>query len=147
MTTTQHTERLSRAEADIVVRQLAGEFHNRHSVENRDSEDSLFRDFARKLAWQIGGDDSRDFRDYLVDVLTAFENLMDIYWGSQPHDRRDRYESDLNTAVNGALGAAGIEAGYINRYGDDVAPGLQRTPAGGLIDRARFDALAKRIAA
>lgn len=118
MTTTQLTEpvRLTRTEADIVVRQLAGEYHNRHGVDNS----GRLEYFAEKLSWQIGGDNTRDFRDYLVDALRAFENLMDIYWGDQPHDRRDQYESDLNMAVNGALDAAGFPAGMILRYGPQV---------------------------
>ena len=120
MTTTQHTEPLNRVEADIVVRQLAGEFHNQHGVENGDvdPENSAFRDFTRKLAWQIGGNDTRDFRDYIVEALEAFEGLMDIYWGDQPHDRRDAYEGSLNVAVDGALTAAGLGATGILRYGD-----------------------------
>lgn len=120
MTITQHTEPLNRIEADIVVRQLTGEFHNQHGVDNRevDPENSVFRDFCRKLAWQIGGDDTRDFRDYIVDALHAFEGLMDIYWGDQPHDRRDAYEGSLNVAVNSALSAAGLGATGILRYGD-----------------------------
>ncbi|MFF2822655.1 hypothetical protein ACFVRV_06330 [Arthrobacter koreensis] len=114
MTITQHTERLSRAEADIVVRQLTGEYHHQHGIDNNEH----FDDFARRLAWQIGGDNTRDFRDYLVEALEAFENLMDIYWGDQPHALRDRYEADLNTAVNGALDAAGARSGVINRSGE-----------------------------
>lgn len=118
MTTIQHTEPLNRIEADIVVRQLTGEFHNRHGVDNDQHEDSGFRYFCRKLAWQIGGSDTADFRDYVVDALHAFEGLMDIYWGDQPHDRRDAYEGSLNVAVSGALGAAGLGATGILRYGD-----------------------------
>ena len=117
MTITQHTEPLNPVEADIVVRQLTGEFHNRHGVDNDVTEDSRFRDFCRKLAWQIGGNDTVDFRDYIVDALHAFEGLMDIYWGDQPHDRREAYEGSLNVAVNGALGAAGLGATGILRYG------------------------------
>lgn len=115
MTTTNSTEpvRLTRTEADIVVRQLTGEYHNRHGVDNS----GRLEYFAAKLSWQIGGDNTRDFRDYLVDTLRAFENLMDIYWNDQPHERRDQYESDLNVAVNGALDAAGFPAGMILRYG------------------------------
>ena len=129
MTTTQLTEpvRLSRTEADIVVRQLTGEYHNRHGVDLQEVQepgsmegDLVFRDFVARLAADIGGDNTRDFRDYLVDALRAFENLMDIYWGDQPHDRRDQYESDLNMAVNGALDAAGFPAGMILRYGPQV---------------------------
>lgn len=125
MTITQHIEPLNRVEADIVVRQLTGEFHNQHGVDNREvseqgakEEDLVFRDFCRKLAWQIGGDDTRDFRDYIVDALHAFEGLMDIYWGDQPHDRREAYEGSLNVAVNSALSAAGLGATGILRYGD-----------------------------
>ncbi|MFJ7748677.1 hypothetical protein ACIQXM_01825 [Arthrobacter sp. NPDC097144] len=120
MTTIQHTEPLNRVEADVVVRQLTGEFHNQYGVENGevDPENSVFRDFTRKLSWQIGGNDTRDFRDYIVDALHAFEGLMDIYWGDQPHDRREAYEGSLNVAVNGALSAAGLGATGILRYGD-----------------------------
>lgn len=144
MTTTQHTEPLNRIEADIVVRQLTGEFHNQHGVENRevDLENSVFRDFTRKLAWQIGRNDTREFRDYIVDALTAFENLMDIYWGTQPYDRRDQYESDLNVAVHGALSAADLDSAPIIRSGEQ-REGLQQQPSGLLIDRARFSAAAR----
>lgn len=114
MTTTKHTEQLSRDEADIVVRQLAGTYHHNHGVDNT----GRLTYFAESLAWQIGGENNRDFRDHLVDVLRAFENLMDIYWGDQPHGRRDEYEDDLNTAVNGALDAAGFPAGPIHRFGE-----------------------------
>lgn len=115
MTITQHTERLSRAEADIVVRHLAGEFHNQHGVENREP---LFDDFTAKLAWQIGGENNRSFRASVLEVLEAYEGLMDIYWGDQPHHRRGQYESALNVAVNGALDAAGARSGVINRSGE-----------------------------
>lgn len=121
MTITQHTERLCRAEADIVVRQLTGEYHHQHGVDNNEH----FDDFVRKLAWQIGCDNTRDFRDYLVEALEAFENLMDIYWGDQPHELRDRYEANLNTAVNGALDAAGARSGVINRSGEQRPLALQ----------------------
>lgn len=114
MTITQHTEQLSRDEADIVVRQLTGTYHHNHGVDNT----GRLTYFAESLAWKIGGGNARDFRDYLLDVLQAFENLMDIYWGDQPHDRRDRYEADLNAAVNGALDAAGFPAGPIHRFGE-----------------------------
>jgi hypothetical protein len=149
MTTTQHTEPLNRIEADIVVRQLTGEFHNQHGVDNDQLEDSTFRDFCRKLAWQIGGSDTVDFRDYVVDVLHAFEGLMDIYWGDQPHDRRDAYEGSLNVAVNGALVSAGLESAHINRSGDqrEAGTGLQLTPSGTFMDPARFSAMAKSLAA
>ena len=146
MTTSQHTERLNPVEADIVVRQLTGEFHNRHGVDNDVTEDSRFRDFCRKLAWQIGGNDTVDFRDYIVDALHAFEGLMDIYWGDQPHDRRDAYEGSLNVAVNGALCAAGIRSAHINRRGEQ-REGLQPQPSGLHIDRARFSAAAHQISA
>ena len=122
MTTTNSTEsvRLTRTEADIVVRQLTGEYHNRHGVDNS----GRLEYFASKLSWQIGADNTRDFRDYLVDVLRAFDGLMDIYWGDQPHDRRDQYESDLNVAVNGALDAAGFPAGMILRSGEQLPVAL-----------------------
>lgn len=115
MTITQHTERLSRAEADIVVRHLAGEYHNQHGMENRDP---LFDEFTAKLAWQIGGENNRSFRASVLEVLEAYEGLMDIYWGDQPHDRRHQYESDLNVAVNEALSAAGVEGSWVNRSGE-----------------------------
>ena len=143
MTTIQHTEPLNRVEADIVVRQLTGEFHNKHGIENGevDPENSVFRDFTRKLAWQIGGRDTVDFRDYIVDALHAFEGLMDIYWGDKPHDHRDAYEGSLNVAVDGALTAAGLKSAHINRYGEQ-SEGLQPQPSGLLIDRKRFSAAA-----
>ena len=114
MTTTQHTEQLPRAEADIVVRQLTGTYHHNHGVDNT----GRLEYFAESLASMVGGENTRGFRDHLVDVLRAFENLMDIYWGDQPHDRRDAYEADLNAAVNGALDAAGFPPGLINRFGE-----------------------------
>lgn len=123
MTITHSTEpvRLNRAEADIVVRQLASEYHNQHGVEN---QDPWFMDFTAKLAWQIGGENNRSFRASVLEVLEAYEGLMDIYWGDQPHDLRDQYESDLNVAVNGALSAAGVEGSWVNRSGEqcEAAP-------------------------
>lgn len=123
MTITHSTEpvRLNRPEADIVVRQLAGEFHNQYGVQN---QDPWFTDFTAKLAWQIGGENNRSFRASILEVLEAFDGLMDIYWGDQPHDRRDGYESALNSAVNEALSAAGIDGHWINRSGEqrEAAP-------------------------
>lgn len=120
MTVIQHTEPLNRVEADIVVRQLTGEFHNQHGVRivKADPDDSVFRDFARKLAWQIGGQDTVDFRDYVVDALHAYDGLMDIIWGDRSHRQRGGLESALNVAVHGALVSAGINAGHINRHGE-----------------------------
>ena len=113
MTITQHTEapRLSRNEADIVVRQLAGEYHNQYGLDNTERLD----DFARKLSWQVG---AAVTTGHLADVLTAIDNLMDIYWGDQPHECRDQYESDLNMAVNAALDAAGVNGCWILRAGE-----------------------------
>lgn len=148
MTTIQHTERLNRIEADIVVRQITGEFHNRHGVK-AGPDSPLFRDFCRKLAWQIGGDDTVDFRDYIVDALHAYDGLMDIIWGDQPHGRREAYEGSLNVAVSGALGAAGLGATGIRRHGDqrDLGTGLHLLPTGLLVDPVRFSAMAKSLAA
>ena len=143
MTTTQHTERLTRAEADIVVRQLAGRYYDRHGVDNT----GRLNYFSAQLAWQIGGEDSEQFRTFLVDALIAFEGLTDVHNNDQPHDRLDRYESELNTAVNHALNAAGAADGWINRDGEQSETGLQPTPYGGMEDRAGFAALAKRVAA
>lgn len=118
----ERTDHLTRNEADIVVRQLVGRYYDDRGIDNTEIEepgalegDTAFRNFARRLAYQIIGLDTRDFRDYLVDALRAFEGIVAVEQNDQPHDLQDRYEEALNLAVNGALDAADLDGSWIIR--------------------------------
>lgn len=125
---TEYTEHLTRNEADIVVRQLVGRYYDSHGIENREVEepgalegDTVFRNFARRLAGQINGLDTRDFREYLVDALIAFEGITAVEQNDRPRKCLDGYESDLNMAVNGALDASDLNGSWIIRNGTQAA--------------------------
>ena len=108
--------KLTRDHADLTVRNLTGRYHERYGVDNTERLD----DFAAKLAWQTGGNNTQDFRDYLVDALIAFEGLAGVYAGDLPLVHDD-FESDLNCAVNRALDVAGINGLWILRSATAVA--------------------------
>ena len=108
---TKHIERLTRYEADIVVRQLTGRYYDKHGFDNGER----FDDFAAKLAWQIGGNNSVDFRDYLLDALTELHSLAVVYGDNLSTELREWHESELNVSVSHTLDAAHI-AGDAPRY-------------------------------
>ena len=137
---TKHIDRLTRPEADIVVRQLTGRYFDKYGFDNTER----FDDFAAKLAWQIGGKNTVDFRDYLEEALSDLHGMASVRGSDLPNEYRDQYEADFNISVHNALSAANIPGLMIRRY--TVPYGLQLTPGGGLIDPAGFDALARAIA-
>ena len=114
---TKHIERLTRYEADIVVRQLAGRYFDKYEVDNG----ARFTDFAAKLAWQIGADNTADFRDYLEEALIDLNSMDAVYGAGWSADYRIQYESDFNTSINKALSAANISGDWHNYYTEPVA--------------------------
>lgn len=111
---TKHIDRLTRYEADIVVRQLTGRYYDKYGFDNSER----FDDFAAKLAWQIGGENTRDFQMCLLDALKAIYLIGDDYWTYRAdNSHRIHWEGQFNEEVNHALSAANIPGEYIRRYG------------------------------
>ena len=113
----KHVARLTRYEADIVVRQLTGRYYDKYEVDNGER----FDDFAAKLAWQIGGKSTADFRDYLEEVLTDLDGMAAVYGSGLPNEYREQCESNFNASVNNALSSANIPGDWINYYTEPVA--------------------------
>lgn len=126
------TDRLTRAQVDLAVRHLTGRYYDEHGHE--DSEQ--FEDFARKLAWQISGDNTKFFRGYLLEMLQAFRGFDGIGMGDLPLSMLRDCESDLNESTTKAIGAANLPGGYINRY-------VGKQPANYPVHAARFNAMAQ----
>lgn len=114
---TKHIDRLSRYEADIVVRQLTGRYYEKYGFDNGER----FDDFAAKLAWQIGGEDSGRLRGYLFDVLGELHSLAAVYGANLSTELRDWHEGELNVAVDKALSAANIPGDMFRYYTQPVA--------------------------
>lgn len=110
--TVKHIERLTRYEADLVLRQLTGRYYDRYEVDNG----PRFDDFAGKLAWQIGADNTVDFRDYLEEALIDLDGMAAVYGSGLPSEHREQYESNFNASVNNALSAANIPGEYTRYY-------------------------------
>lgn len=113
----KHIERLTRYEADIVVRQLTGRYYDKFGFDNGER----FDDFAAKLAWQIGGNNTVDFRDYLLDALTEMHSLAAVYGDNLSSELREWHEGQLNVAVDGTLSAALIPGDMSRYYTQPVA--------------------------
>ncbi|MBP3044855.1 hypothetical protein KKR91_01305 [Arthrobacter jiangjiafuii] len=129
------TDRLTRAQVDLAVRHLTGRFYDEHGAGD-DADDEQFKDFARKLAWQISGDNTPNFRAHLLEMLQAFRNFDGIGMGDLPLSMLRDCESDLNESTTKAIGAAGLPGGYINRY-------VGKQPANYPVHAARFNAMAQ----
>ena len=114
---TKHIERLTRYEADIVVRQLTGRYYDKHGFDNGER----FDDFAAKLVWQIGGNNSEHFRDYLLDALTELHSLAVVYGDNLSTELREWHEAQLNVAIDGTLSAANIAGDMFRYYTQPVA--------------------------
>ena len=114
---TKHIERLTRYEADIVVRQLTGRYYEKYGFDNG----PLFEDFAAKLAWQVGGENTWDYSSYLFDVLTEMHSLAVVYGDNLSTELRDWHESELNVSVSNVLGAANIPGPMSLYYTQPVA--------------------------
>lgn len=114
---TKHIDRLTRYEADIVVRQLTGRYYEKYGFDNG----ALFDDFAAKLAWQICGRKTVDFRDYLFDVLTEMHSLAVVYGDNLSTELRIWHEGELNVVVDNTLSAANIP-GPISLYYTQPVP-------------------------
>ena len=115
---TKHIDRLTRYEANIVVRQLTGRYYDKYGFDNSER----FDDFTAKLAWQVGADNTRDFKLCLEDALKALHLLHEDYTTHRPDNtHRDHWEGQFNEQVNHALSAANIPGAYIRYYTEPVA--------------------------
>lgn len=101
--------KLTREQADMVVRQYADRYYQIHGLDNTER----LTGFALWLSWCIGG----PIREgALFDVIEAFHDLSAHHAGDRPGHDVDEFESDLNVAVNWVLDSARVSGKWVNRY-------------------------------
>lgn len=100
--------KLTREQADMVVRQYADSYYQQHGLDNGER----LTGFTLWLSWCIGGHIKEN---ELFEVIEAFHELIAAYYGDRPQRQFDEYESDLNVAVNMVLDTAQISGPWICR--------------------------------
>lgn len=107
---TKHIDRLTRYEADIVVRQLTGRYYEKYGYgASSFHTEERFADFCGCLASYIDGDGNGDFHAYLEAVLYSIHELDNDYWAYRAdNSRRDYWVEQRDEAITNALNAAKI---------------------------------------
>ncbi|MER2134163.1 MAG: hypothetical protein ABS910_05720 [Arthrobacter sp.] len=107
--------KLTRHEADVVVRELVHQYAKEHGKDNTEPLKQFTLDLSAKIGYRVDA-------GYLFDVIDASQWLIDIDNGDCSHLEKDDAESALNTAVNDCLNNAGVATfapgSWINRHGD-----------------------------
>lgn len=91
--------KLTREQADMVVRQFTDRYYQYHGEDNGPRLDT----FVHWLSWVTGGNFTKG---YIEDVLSAWNNAGRVYAGDLPNWTRRDVDELLNVSVDDALDAA-----------------------------------------